>query len=58
MSFHVLGGILQDDAQDQEQVYPIVFISLHLVDEKDIRWQNDSKKDHPTSTWGRASPCI
>jgi hypothetical protein len=30
MSFVVLVDILQDDAQDQEQVHPVIFISLHL----------------------------
>ena len=29
MSFGVLVGILQDGTYDQEQVHPIIFISLH-----------------------------
>jgi hypothetical protein len=51
-SFDVLVDILQDDAQDQEQVYPIISISLHPMDEKGIRWQNRSKKDHNNNQLG------
>jgi hypothetical protein len=56
-SFGVLVDILQGYAQDQEQVYPIVSISLHRMDEKGIHWQNRSKKDHDNNQLGgSASP--
>jgi len=46
MSFGVLVGILQDDAQRSRASSSGHFHLTPLMDEKDNRWQNRSKKDH------------